>query len=186
MQDRVHNQIIKRLVVLAILLLPGSVLFPATHAQPERNASVRLGERLFRDARFSTPKGDLPASCSTCHLLDEDPQGVRGYADFFNRSWVSSRMKDRRRLEIRNSPTILDVADMPRLHFDGEFASLLDDVIKELFELSLMARKGLVREADDDLATINIGMTDIKPHVAFLQSLDDELAKTTPKRSAQR
>lgn len=89
-----------------------------------RRRVVRLGERLFRDARFSTPDGDLPASCSHCHLLDEDPQGLRAFADFFNRSWVSSRSRDRRRLELRNSPTIFDVADMPRLHYDGEFASL--------------------------------------------------------------
>ncbi len=95
----------------------------------ERPAVVRLGERLFRDERFSTPNGDLPASCSHCHLLDEDPQGLRAYADFFNRSWVSSRMQDHRRLELRNSPTIFDVATMPRLHFDGEFASL-EDLVK--------------------------------------------------------
>jgi len=98
----------------------------------ERPAVVRLGERLFRDERFSTPNGDLPASCSHCHLLDEDPQGLRAYADFFNRSWVSSRMQDRRRLELRNSPTIFDVATMPRLHFDGEFGSL-EDLVKGTF-----------------------------------------------------
>jgi cytochrome c peroxidase len=95
----------------------------------ERSATVRLGERLFRDDRFSTPKGDLPAACSHCHLLDEDPQGLRAYTDFLNRSWVSSRVQDRRRLELRNSPTIFDVAEMPRLHYDGEFGSL-EDLVK--------------------------------------------------------
>ncbi len=85
---------------------------------------IALGERLFRDARFSTPKGDLPASCSDCHLYDQDPQGMRAYADFFNRSWVSSRTGDQRRLGLRNAPTILDVAKMPQLHYDGEFSSL--------------------------------------------------------------
>jgi cytochrome c peroxidase len=99
-------------------------LLTRARGKPARSAVVRLGERLFRDDRFSTPAGDLPASCSTCHLLDEDPQGLRAYADFFNRSWVSSRMRDHRRLELRNSPTIFDVAAMPRLHFDGEFDSL--------------------------------------------------------------
>jgi cytochrome c peroxidase len=79
---------------------------------------------LFKDDRFSTPDGDLPASCSNCHLLNQDPQGLRAYADFFNRSWVSSRAQDRRRLGLRNSPTIFDVAEMPRLHHDGEFGSL--------------------------------------------------------------
>lgn len=49
---------------------------------------------------------------------------MRAYADFFNRSWVSSRNEDPRRLGLRNAPTIFDVADMPRLHYDGEFDSL--------------------------------------------------------------
>ena len=94
------------------------------HQKQEKSALVRLGERLFKDDRFSTPSGDLPASCSNCHLFDEDPQGLRAYADFLNRSWVSSRAQDRRRLGLRNSPTILDAAEMPRLHHDGEFGSL--------------------------------------------------------------
>lgn len=90
---------------------------------------VRLGERIFRDERFSTPNGDLPASCSHCHLFDEDPQGVRAYTDFFIKSWVSYRQQDPRRLMLRNSPTLLDVGEMSRLHFDGEFASL-EELVK--------------------------------------------------------
>src|SRR5262247_2393571 len=87
-----------------------------TRQKQERSAVVRLGERLFNDDRFSTPNGDLPASCSNCHMFDQDPQGRRAYADFLNRSWVSSRARDRRRLGLRNSPTIFDVAGAPRLH----------------------------------------------------------------------
>src|SRR5215470_3555154 len=90
----------------------------------ERSALISLGERLFKDDRFSTPEGDLPASCSNCHMFDQDPQGLRAYADFLNRSWVSSRAQDRRRLGLRNSPTIFDLAEAPRLHLDGEFGSL--------------------------------------------------------------
>jgi cytochrome c peroxidase len=109
----------------------------ALHVQAEGNSDgerdrspvIRLGERLFRDERFSTSKGDLPASCSHCHLLDQDPQGARAYADFLNRSWMSSRSEDRRRLMLRNAPTILDAGQMPRLHYDGEFASL-EDLVK--------------------------------------------------------
>ncbi len=95
----------------------------------ERSAVVRLGERLFKDNRFSTPQGDLPASCSDCHLFDQDPQGMRAFTDFLNRSWVSSRAQDRRRLGLRNSPTIFDAAEMPRLHHDGEFGSL-EELVK--------------------------------------------------------
>src|SRR5215470_13407338 len=90
----------------------------------EKSALISLGERLFKDDRFSTPDGDLPASCSNCHMFDQDPQGLRAYADFLNRSWVSSRAQDRRRLGLRNSPTIFDLAEAPRLHLDGEFGSL--------------------------------------------------------------
>ena len=123
---------LKRLVFFAFATLAAFVI-AADYARPaaagsdgDREASpvVRLGERIFRDDRFSTSKGDLPASCSHCHLLDEDPQGLRAYADFFNRSWMSSRAQDHRRLMLRNSPTILDAGEAPRLHYDGEFASL--------------------------------------------------------------
>lgn len=85
---------------------------------------VRLGERLFREVRFTTNQGDLLTSCAICHLTDQDPQGRRVFTDFFNRSWIPFRREDPRRTEIRNSPTLLDVALMPRLHLDGEFKSL--------------------------------------------------------------
>jgi cytochrome c peroxidase len=98
-------------------------------SKPRLSPIVRLGERVFRDDRFSTPNGDLPASCSHCHLFDEDPQGVRAYTDFFIKSWVSYRELDPRRLMVRNSPTLLDVGEMTRLHFDGEFGSL-EDLVK--------------------------------------------------------
>jgi cytochrome c peroxidase len=111
----------------ALSRFTGDLARPAL-GQPQQKQKksdiVLLGERLFNDDRFSTPDGDLPASCSNCHLFDQDPQGLRAYADFFNRSWVSSRSQDRRRLGLRNSPTIFDAAEMPRLHHDGEFGSL--------------------------------------------------------------
>ena len=99
---------------------------------PSSLPQLRLGERLFKDPRFSTTKGDFPASCSTCHLFTEDPQGLRAYADFLNRSWFSYRFGDPRRNELRNSPALYDVGQMPRLHFDGEFASL-EDLVKGTF-----------------------------------------------------
>jgi cytochrome c peroxidase len=92
-------------------------------------AQIRLGERLFMDDRFSSPNGDLQSSCASCHMLNQDPQGVRAYTDFLARSWVSSRMQDPRRDGLRNAPTILDSSQMPRLHFDGEFGSL-EELVK--------------------------------------------------------
>jgi cytochrome c peroxidase len=110
----------------AFVIADGYARPSAAVSDGDREASIvaRLGERIFKDDRFSTSKGDLPASCSHCHLLDEDPQGLRAYTDFFNRSWMSSRAQDHRRLMLRNSPTILDAGSSPRLHYDGEFASL--------------------------------------------------------------
>lgn len=99
-------------------------------ADPE--SEIRLGARLFGDPRFSTPRGDLPASCSNCHLVDQDPQGDRAYTDFLSKSWVSARLADPRRNELRNTPTIFDVASMSRLHFDGEFGSL-EQLVKGTF-----------------------------------------------------
>jgi cytochrome c peroxidase len=129
-----HKRFVILLLVIAFIVAnlaswPVKDTLGAPQLARKRPPIVRLGERLFRDDRFSTPDGDLPASCSHCHLLDEDPQGLRAYADFFNRSWISSRTKDHRRLELRNSPTIFDVAEMPRLHYDGEFGSL-EDLVK--------------------------------------------------------
>lgn len=118
-------------VVFVVITLSGLFRGSAQVAQVSPSQAA-LGERLFRDVRFSTPKGDLPASCNTCHLFDEDPQGIRAYTDFFNRSWMSFRFEDPRRLILRNAPTLMDVARMPRLHYDGEFASL-EDLVKGTF-----------------------------------------------------
>jgi cytochrome c peroxidase len=105
-------------------------LFAFGQNQPRKeDPKIRLALKLFKDSRFSTPKGDLQNSCASCHLLDEDPQGTRAHTDFFARSWVPWRSGDPRREELRNSPTILDAAMMPRLHFDGEFSSL-EDLVK--------------------------------------------------------
>jgi cytochrome c peroxidase len=132
----------KRVVTLVFLLaLGGSAMSWWFDAQAQSSAPAskivygaltpqqRLGERLFRDERFTAPNGDFQTSCRTCHMFDEDPQGQRAYTDFFNLSWVPHRSQDPRRSEVRNSPTLYDVALMPRLHLDGEFASL-EDLVK--------------------------------------------------------
>jgi cytochrome c peroxidase len=105
------------------------VAFAQNETRQHPSSQIRLGLRLFRDARFSSPLGDLQNSCASCHLLDQDPQGMRAQTDFFSRSWVPWRGADPRREELRNSPTILDAALMPRLHFDGEFGSL-EELVK--------------------------------------------------------
>lgn len=122
---------LKRLVFLASISLIFASLAASTFGEePKADSSVvRLGARLFADTRFSSPEGDLQSSCSSCHLVNEDPQGARVYTDFFARSWVSWRARDPRRDGLRNAPTILDSAELPRLHFDGEFGSL-EELVK--------------------------------------------------------
>jgi cytochrome c peroxidase len=116
-------------VVAAIVAAIAMAALGQTSASKQPSAQVRLGLRLFRDARFSSPQGDLQNSCASCHLLDEDPQGMRAHTDFFARSWVPWRAADPRRDGLRNAPTILDSALMPRLHYDGEFGSL-EELVK--------------------------------------------------------
>jgi cytochrome c peroxidase len=117
------NTRLKLLAVAAFALLSVSAIVQSQTAR-DASAEARLGSRLFHDDRFSAPAGDLMNSCSSCHLFDEDPQGIRARADFFSRSWVPFRMEDPRRDALRNAPTIFDAALMPSLHFDGEFTSL--------------------------------------------------------------
>ena len=124
-----------KLVAIASFVLLGFAALVQSQTPANVSAEARLGARLFHDDRFSTPAGDLMNSCSSCHLFDEDPQGIRARADFFSRSWVPFRMEDPRRDALRNAPTIFDAALMPRLHFDGEFASL-----EELVKATLTGR----------------------------------------------
>ena len=118
-----------KLAAICVGIAVGLAAFGQSSPSKESSAQMRLALRLFKDARFSSPQGDLQNSCASCHLLDEDPQGMRAHTDFFARSWVPWRAGDPRRDELRNSPTILDAALMPRLHFDGEFSSL-EELVK--------------------------------------------------------
>ena len=118
-----------KLAAICTIAVIGGVAFGQTKTSKDSSAQNRLGLKLFREARFSSPQGDLQNSCASCHLLDEDPQGMRAHTDFFSRSWVPWRGSDPRREGLRNAPTILDSAVMPRLHFDGEFGSL-EELVK--------------------------------------------------------
>src|SRR2546426_10839607 len=124
-----------KLAAIGVAIALGLVAFGQNSAPKETSARMRLALRLFKDTRFSTPQGDLQNSCASCHLMDEDPQGMRAHPDFFARSWVPWRAGDPRRDGLRNAPTIFDSASMPRLHFDGEFTSL-----EELVKVTLAGR----------------------------------------------
>ncbi|HVF91255.1 MAG TPA: cytochrome c peroxidase [Blastocatellia bacterium] len=96
---------------------------PARQAKNHRE-QVRLGERLFNDERFSSPKGDMVSSCSHCHLYETDSNMARAFTDSFARSWIPWRSEDPRREGARNAPTLFDLVHLSRLHSDGEFESL--------------------------------------------------------------
>ena len=138
MEDRIKPRIVsERLVRLRralLMALAAAALVYATRparADDEAKAAarVRLGERLFKEDRFASRKGDLITSCAHCHQSDEDPRKPHAFTDSFPRSWVPWRAGDPRREGVRNAPTLLDVTALPRLHFDGEFASL-EELVK--------------------------------------------------------
>lgn len=135
-----------------IFLVIGAL--PRANAKPDDPPEVRLGERLFMDDRFTSPQGDLKNRCRTCHLVDEDPQGIRAYVDFLPRSWVPWRSQDPRREGGRNSPTILDCAEMPRLHYDGEFPTLEALVKKTMSTRNLGWLPGEEGKAFDQAYTV--------------------------------
>ena len=121
--------VFSKVALIGVIVLISIVAFAQDESRSQKPAQIRLGLKLFKDSRFSSSQGDLRNSCNSCHLYNEDPQGMRAHTDFFSRSWVPWRSEDPRRDELRNSPTILDAAMMPRLHFDGEFASL-EELVK--------------------------------------------------------
>lgn len=100
----------------------------AEPAEPEDPPEVRLGERLFLDTRFSSPKAEKRFSCRTCHLVHEfveSDKTMRAYVDYDKRSPIPIRKEDAAHtVELRNSPTMIDSSHMARLHDDGEFGSL--------------------------------------------------------------
>ena len=124
------TRLIKLLVAAFAALMFIYVAQAASTPESDQNPDqIKLGARLFRDQHFSSPKGDLITSCSSCHLYSEDPEKIHAFTDSFARSWVPWRSNDPRRDGLRNTPTLFDVAEMAQLHFDGEFRSL-EDLVK--------------------------------------------------------
>ena len=89
---------------------PGPVRPAAGVAFTLQNPLLSLGQRLFFDTRLS---GIGARACATCHNPDY------GYAE---PRWVS--ISDNGKLGRRNAPSLLDVAYLPRLMWDGAFHSL--------------------------------------------------------------
>jgi hypothetical protein len=61
---------------------------------------------------------------------------------------------------------------------NGGYPSLAS-VLEELLRLSDLARAGRVREADEELARIRITEADVRPLIAFLNALNEDLKPRT-------
>lgn len=84
---------------------------PVGPAQRPSEAVVELGRRLFFDPAVSRSQA---RSCASCH----DPE--HGFGD------PSPRSQDDVAVTRRHSPSLIDVALAPRVHWDGEFETLED------------------------------------------------------------
>jgi len=72
------------------------------------------------------------------------------------------------------TPTLRNLAfTQPYMH-NGAYTTL-ESALEELSRLSVMARAGQVRSADDGLARIKISESDIAALIDFLNSLNDDL-----------
>src|SRR5436190_1484793 len=78
-----------KLFAAGFVIASSLAAFGQTQSDNKSSIRVKLGLKLFNDDRFSSSQGDLQNSCRSCHLSDEDPQGMRAHTDFFARSWVT-------------------------------------------------------------------------------------------------
>lgn len=88
---------------------------PAPDHNPTTPEKVALGKQLFFDPRLS---GNNKMSCATCHLAE------RAFGDGLARG----QGHEGRELS-RNTPTLLNVAFMPKLFWDGRAQSLEEQAL---------------------------------------------------------
>jgi cytochrome c peroxidase len=88
---------------------------PASLDNPTTPEKVALGKQLFFDPRLS---GNNQMSCATCHLAEKA----------FGDGRVRGQGHEGRELS-RNTPTLLNVAFMPKLFWDGRARSLEEQAL---------------------------------------------------------
>jgi cytochrome c peroxidase len=103
---------------------PAGIPYPI--GSPPSSAVVELGERLFADTRLSA-NGKI--SCSTCH----DPK--LGLADGAPRSTAGATGRPLR----RHTPSLWNVAFVPKLMWDGRAASLEEQAVLPISDPDEMA-----------------------------------------------
>ena len=111
--------------------------FFAVRSGGDANAALIEGDPVMDTTAtmrrpLAGPFAGSSMNCRACHLVDEQKGVIRGgnrtYADFARRSPVPAR-EDNKRVTPRNAPPLVNASlDRPTflLHFDGEFASVVD------------------------------------------------------------
>jgi cytochrome c peroxidase len=131
---------VARLAILSVLAMIGTMLSAASEdlvpltaepiapvpaVAPLDSAKVRLGERLFRDARLSR---DNKLACVSCHRLDRSGDDNQ----------AQSIGADGRPLDF-NTPTVFNAALSFRLDWRGNFRTLEEQAEAVLLDTRLMA-----------------------------------------------
>jgi cytochrome c peroxidase len=140
-------------IVDAMKALPGGLTalpeVPVPADNPQSEAKVELGKRLFFDTRLS---GDFKSSCSTCHSPE------KAFTDGLPRSKGFNGVLLR-----RNSPTVLNAAFNTAQFWDGRAATLDEqckgpllspDEMNMVDETHLVARLNAVPEYRRDFQTV--------------------------------
>ncbi|MDP7639707.1 MAG: cytochrome c peroxidase [Candidatus Hydrogenedentes bacterium] len=120
-------------------LLIALLSFPA-RAQEETNdvaPSLRLGERLFVDIRFTNPASNFAGSCRACHRPYWAREGKRAYSDSSQYSLIPTNSRRRKVTTTRNVPSLMDVAHHGRFNHDGSSMSLEETIAAEFQSLHL-------------------------------------------------
>lgn len=109
---------------VSLLLLAACQVICAHAQEAQASAEVRLGERLFTEARFVQGTAPVSVSCASCHVAGP------GVSAFPVRDVVPAR-QDGQTLTPRHAQTLVGALESSTsawglLHWDGEFATIED------------------------------------------------------------
>ncbi len=120
-------------VVCAVLIALMSFSVRADEDKDAIAPALRLGKRLFVEIRFTNPASNVPGKCYSCHRPEWAPEGRRAYCDSERYSLMPTHFGgSEKRTTLRNTPSLMDVADHARFNHDGRFATLEDTIAAEL------------------------------------------------------
>ncbi|HEY6400650.1 MAG TPA: hypothetical protein VI479_04535, partial [Blastocatellia bacterium] len=138
----------------------------ATLAIPEA-ASARRPSAQFRENPSKQKPGE--ADLGFWNFVDLKTSPLR-------RAGESEDMFLRRMIATFKTPTLRNLAYTQPYFHNGSIQTL-EETLGEMIVLSELARAGRVREGDEELAKIRIGVAEIAPLAAFLNSLNENLKR---------